>query len=382
MMNSASTNRLIGRLMIPTNWDPNLLGRLECFSPAYLYGSLPNEATLRNSLNLPEVTEDIVVDQVEDAANKGIGFMYVMNATNGPNSELSEEGRYNILQRCEWLSNIGAKGVVLSNPFVMELIRHWYPDLEIHVSVLAEVKSVNFARYYDDFGVTLIHLAPDVNRMIPTLKEIRKTVSCKLSVLVNEGCVFECPLRGYHANVMSNSQISIEGGYHTDYCYYSCSQWRGAKTEEFLRAPWIRPQDVDFYLDMGIDIVKIAGREKMGDGPSSHTDWIVKVSQAYYSGDCDNLAELLVALEPPDMLDGSPAPGNYKVKIRSRELDGFLKYFADGHCSRKCHSCKYCSNWAEKTTEVSGDRQTYVNQLDDVKERLVIGDFRTGRLTR
>lgn len=381
-MNGAAANRLTNRMMVPTNWDPALLDKLAPYQPAYMYGSLPSEATLRNSANLPSVSEDVVEDQVAQANAMGIGFLYVMNATTGPNAELSEEGRYAVMQRCEWLRAIGARGVILANPFLIEFVRHWYPDLEVHVSVLAEVNSVNLAVHYDRLGVTLIHLAPDVNRMIPTLRDIRKAVKCKLSVLVNEGCVFECPLRRYHAGVMSNSKASIEGGYHTDFCYYNCSQWKGARNEEYLRTPWIRPQDVDSYLDMGLDIVKIAGREKMGDGPSSHTDWIVSVVDSYFRRDCDDLADMLVAMEPPNMLDGTPVPGGYSVKIRARELDGFLKYFLDGHCTRKCNTCKYCSIWADKTTEVRGDRAAYVEKLDDIKERLMIGDFRTGRPSR
>jgi collagenase-like PrtC family protease len=378
-MNSAEANRMAGRLMIPTNFDPRLLGRLEGFRPAYLYGSLPNEATLRGPLVLPAVLEDTIVDQVESARAKGIGFIYVMNATTSPNAELSEEGRYRVLQRCEWLSDIGASGVVLANPFLIELVRHWFPKLEVHVSILAEVDSVNVAKYYDDLGVALIHLAPDVNRRIPTLEAIRKAVGCRLSVLVNEGCVFECPLRSYHASVVSNAKTSIEGGYHTDYCYYSCSMWKGASVVEFIRTPWIRPQDVSKYLDIGIDVVKIAGREKMGDGPSSHSDWIVKATSAYYRGDCDDLAELLVGMEPPDMLDGSALPRDNRVIVHSRSLDGFLQFFADGRCTRSCHTCRYRSHWADIATEVRGDRQKYVDRLAQTRMRLIVGDFRTGR---
>lgn len=379
-MNATATNRLHDRMMLPTNWDPALLPRLRAFRPAYVYGSLPAETTLRNSANLPSVTEEMIEDQVAEMNQMGIGFIYVMNATTGPNAELSEEGRYQVMQRCEWLRGIGARGVVLANPFLVELVRHWYPDLEVHVSVLAEVNSVNLAVHYDRLGVALIHLAPDVNRMIPTLRDIRKAVKCQLSVLVNEGCVFECPLRRYHAGVMSNAQTSIEGGYHTDFCYYSCSQWKGARVEEYLRAPWIRPQDIDVYLDMGMDIVKVAGREKMGDGPASHTDWIVNVAQAYFDRDVEDMAAMLVAMEPPNMLDGQPsASKDYTVKVKARELDGFLKFFTDGHCTRHCNTCKYCGNWAEKATEVTGDRPAYAAKMTDIKERLMIGDFRTGR---
>ena len=57
-MNATATNRLHDKLMLPTNWDPALLPRLRAFRPAYVYGSLPAETTLRNSANLPTVTED------------------------------------------------------------------------------------------------------------------------------------------------------------------------------------------------------------------------------------------------------------------------------------------------------------------------------------
>ena len=79
-------NRLTGKMMIPTNWDPALLPKLRKFQPKYVYGSLPSEATLRNSANLPSVTEEMIEDQVALMNEMGIGFIYVMNATTGPNN--------------------------------------------------------------------------------------------------------------------------------------------------------------------------------------------------------------------------------------------------------------------------------------------------------
>jgi len=117
----------------------------------------------------------------------------------------------------------------------------------------------------------------------------------------------------------------------------------------------------------------------MGDGPASHTDWIVQVTQAYFDRDVEDMADMLVAMEPPNMLDGTPATQNYRVKVKARELDGFLKFFTDGNCSRHCNTCRYCGNWAEKAAEVIGDRPAYAARMDDIKERLMIGDFRTGR---
>lgn len=369
------TEPLARRQMVPTNWDPALLPRLADVRPDYIYGSLPSETTLRAAVDLPAVTEEVVEDQVAIAADMGIGFIYVMNATSGT-GELTEHGRYEILQRCEWLSGMGAKGIVVANPFVMELVRHWYPQLELHVSVLAEVESVNVARYFDGIGASVIHLAPNLNRMIPLLRDIRKAVTCRLSVLVNEGCVFQCPIRRYHAHIMSNSAERLATGTYADFPYYSCSKWKGADPAEVVRAPWIRPEDVPVYEELGIDHIKIAGREKMGDGPQSHTDWIVNCVESYAEGRATDIARLLIALEPPMGIDGQDA-ADYRISIDSSKLDGFLDYFVKGNCDTQCYRCGWCGEFAKKAVTAHGDRDGYVGGLITTIERIRIGDYRS-----
>jgi collagenase-like PrtC family protease len=367
------------RLMIPTNWDPELLPRVAPLRPAYLYGSLPSESTLRSPLQLPEVTEDQIVDHVEAAAAAGIKFVYVLNATCTANRELSEDGRWELLQRCQWLKEIGAAGVVLANPLSMEIVRHSFPELELHVSVLAEVESPNAARFYDELGASVIHLAPQVNRDLPRLRAIREVASCRLSVLVNEGCLLECPLRRYHAHVLSHSAESVRGGYHVDYCYYQCSLAKVSDPAHYLRMPWIRPEDLGVYEDEGVDIVKVAGREKMGDGPASHSDWIVSVAESYAGGRSDDVAALLVGLEPVQPLFAEGHGGGTRVRIESAKLDGFLDFFADGRCDLDCHRCRYCDKWAARAVTVEGDTGVYRRELERTMERIRIGDFVTGR---
>jgi len=369
-------------MMVPTNWDPELLPRVASFEPAYLYGSLPDEPTLRNELDVPIATEESIEEEVGRAADLGIGFLYVMNAPCMANKELSEDGRYAILQRFEWLSEIGARGVVLSNPFIMELLAHWYSDLELHVSVLAEVASVNAARYYADLGAHTICVMPDVNRDIALLRSIREAVDCRLSMLVNEGCVFQCPLRRAHALNMSHSVESVEEGYYADYCYYACSYWKTADAVELIKAPWVRPQDLGVYLDMGIDFVKIAGREKMGQGPGSHTDWIVRVARAYFEGDYPDMRDLLIALEPPMSLDGSIPSNDPRACVDTAALDGFLDFFLGGHCTGECYHCGYCAEWARRAVTVDGDGSCYLAGLERDLNHLRIGDYRAARPAR
>ncbi len=366
-------------LMLPTNWDPGLLERVAALRPAYLYGSLPRESTLRSPLQLPEATEELIAAHIEEAAEAGIRFVYVMNATCMGNREHSEEGRYEILQRCQWLAEAGAAGIVLANPLVLELVRRAFPELELHVSVLAEVDSPNAARYYEDAGADVIHLAPQVNRLFPRLEAIRAAVSCRLSVLVNEGCLIECPIRRYHASVLSHSAESTRGGYHVDYCYYHCSLTKTADPAHYLRMPWIRPEDVGVYEEAGIDLVKVAGREKMGDGPASHSDWIASVAEAYHARCSEDVARLLVGLDEVQPLVGERTHRGVEVRIGSSKLDGFVDFFRRGGCDLDCARCRYCDGWAARAVRIEGDREAYERELEHTLERIRIGDYVTGR---
>lgn len=376
-MNDAAPRDMNDMLVVPSNWDPKLLDKVTPMKPAYMYGSLPNERSMRTALQLPEVGQDEISEYVAEAANRGIKFLYVMNSTCHGNREMSEEGRWELLQRCQWILDAGFAGITLANPFVMELVSRHFPDLELHVSLLTQVKDARGARFYEEMGAHLIHLDPIVARDFKSLRSIRGAVDLKLSLVVNEGCVLQCPLRDYHSNVISHSHESIEGQYHVDYCYYTCAGQKINEPSELLRMPWVRPEDVGLYIDEGIDHFKIAGREKMGDGPSSHSEWIEMVTRAYHSGRSDNIAKLLVGLEGVQSLTGEVGPEPPELVIDSRKLDGFLRYFEQGHCDFDCENCTYCDAWARKSVSVHGDADTYLTQLDSSLERIKTGSYWT-----
>ncbi len=368
------------RLVIPTNWDPVLLDKVKRLKPAYMYGSLPTERGMRTQQQLPQVDEDAIAEFVQEARRYGIKFLYVMNATCHGNREMSEEGRWEFLQRCQWILDSGFAGITLANPYVMELTTRHFPDLEMHVSLLTGVDESRKAKFFADMGATLIHLDPIVARDFKRLKAIRREVDCKLSLVVNEGCVLHCPLRDYHTNVISHSRDSIEGQYHVDYCYYTCAGQKLSDKAELLRMPWIRPEDIGLYVDAGIDHFKIAGREKMGGGPSSHTEWIEQVSKAYHSCHSDNVADLLVGLEGIQSLMGessAPPPG---LRIDSRALDGFMRYFTEGHCDMDCGDCTYCEAWSRKAVSIEGDPSDYLEHVGSNLDRIRDGSYWTKAL--
>lgn len=368
---------MTSQLILPTNWDLALLDLFAEVRPAYVYGSLASEATLRSPIELPEVTERMVAEHVERLAACGARFVYVMNGTCLGNREFSEEGRGDLLQKLEWLRGIGVAAVVTANPYIMELVRGGFPDLELHVSVLADVNDPRKARFFEGLGATVIHLDPQVNRDFPRLRAMRRAVACRLSLVVNEGCLLSCPIRQYHANLLSHARESIAGRFHVDYCYYQCSLARGADAAEYLRMPWIRPEDLGRYKDLGIDYFKLAGREKMGSGPSSHTDWIERAARAYRARRCDDVAGLLVGIQDLESPFGE-SPAGPRVRIDSAALEGFLRFFEEGSCRLDCDRCRYCGDWASRAVGVHGDGAPYRRRLESDLERIRLGSYWTG----
>jgi collagenase-like PrtC family protease len=363
-------------LMLPTNWDDALIEHVAPLHPTYLYGSLAAEATARSPLLLSDASEEQIAGHVAKAAACGIGFIYVMNATCLGNREFSEEGRSEILQRMQWVREIGAAGVVTANPFLMEMMRESFPELELHVSVLAAVDDARKAKYYAQLGAAVIHLDPQINRDFRRIRAIRAATRSRLSLVVNEGCILSCPIRHFHANMISHSRESIAGRFHVDHCYYKCALIKSRDPAEYIRAPWIRPEDIGVYEELGIDLFKVAGREKMGDGPSSHTDWIAAAADAYAARKCDDVAGLLVGVQPVEPLF-SEAIKMPRVEVLSRELDGFLRFFQDDRCTLDCTACDYCGQWAERAVRVRGKSSRYVEQLESELEQIRLGSYRS-----
>lgn len=372
---------LDGRLIVPTNWQQDLLERVLPYKPAYLYGSLPDEATVRSSAMLQVIDDAQAERHVAAVRRAGAGFTYVMNASCLGNREFTDRGREELIEQFHWIRDMGATAIVTPNPTVLRMIKDHVPGVEAHVSVVAYVNTPRAASFFSDMGADVIHLDPSVNRNGPLLEAIRRSAGCRLSVLVNHGCLAGCAMRQYHSNVMSHSHASIHGGSYVDYCYTRCSWQRNVDPVELLRANWIRPEDTRWFLDAGIDYLKLGGREKVGDGFETGTDAITFLAKSYHEQHVDNLWDLLISqLEVAPTFAGvaDTSARRPHVYIDNAKLDGFFEYFRRGHCDLACGDCQYCPTWAKKTIRIDGDAGPYINRLYEDMETCRRGSYRTG----
>jgi len=351
------------RLLVPTNWDEGLIASLSKIrADVQIYGALP--VSLMGSggsgPDIPLMTTGQAEDYIASAQSSGLTFNYLLNAPCLNNLEWREESHRELITYLEWLESIGVDSVTVAIPFLLEIIKKRFPRLKVEVSTIAHVNSVARAQHFESLGADTIMLDYNINRDFDLLESIRSSVDCELGVLTNTLCLYQCPYEYYHNNTLGHASQSgnMLNGHYVDYCSFRCSLSRYDDPAQFIKARWIRPEDLDIYQQMGMDFFKIGGR-------SMPTDWIVNVAKAYaemkYEG---NLYDLLNPLAPKTANAASSMSSEQAavlsslpdVHIDNQALDGFADFFRNQNCLAGCGQCNYCQEIADKVVRFEQGR--------------------------
>jgi len=279
--------------------------------------------------------------QVELAHKHGVSVNVVANTTCLGGYHLTREGQNAVKWYLKKLEEVGVDSVTVTDPFFLEMVVENY-DMEVAVSCLAHVDSVERALFFEELGAKYITLDTNINRDFETLEKIREATSCELKLIVNESCIWKCPFRYQHANLTSHFYgVDRKVGMLSDYYHDRCATMRVRNPTLIIKSPWIRPEDLKEYEKIGIHFFKIAGR-------TQPVNWIVRALRAYEERSFDgNLLELLdVTRELRDLF-----------YVPNKELEGAIEKWK--YCSRNCKECGFCEEltmrvfrvWAHKGTE-------------------------------
>lgn len=369
------------KFSVPTNWQKDLIPKIKNLEVEELYGKLGADfiGGGRASCVIPNVSKTWVASYIKEVHRAGIKFDYLLNATCLDNLEWTRKGQKKIHALLNWLITIGVDYVTVSIPYLLQLIKRHYPQLKVSVSTMAGVNTIERAKYWEDFGadeICLLYI--DVNRNFRLLKEIRKNLTCRISLIANNDCLYHCPFNVYHPNWVSHSSQALHPtkGFAIDYCYLFCRYIQIKEPVNFIRGAWIRPEDIHYYEEIGVDKIKLVNR-------TMPTDQIAMIINAYskrcYDG---NLLDLFskpsknIMLSKLNLLHKlryffRPLSVNIfrfvkykdlfnasKVYIDNKALNGFLEHFLNEDCSLKsCQRCGYCEKIANKVVRIEPDYQ-------------------------
>ena len=331
----------------------------------------------RPSFLLKEVTEEEIAEYIKQVHNKNMKFSYLLNAPCLSNMEYEANYHKKLINHLQWISDIGADYVIVTIPFLIQIIKEQFPNLKIRVSTIAHVNSVNRAKFYESLGADEITPSIMINRDFKTLKNMQKAVRCKIVPLLTDGCLYQCPFRYYHYNLLGHSSQGDHqlGGNYIDSCILNCSAIKFSNKTEVIKTRWIRPEDLSHYEEIGIDTFKIAGRRMS-------TEWITRAIKAFSSRKYEgNLVDIIQGFTMSIGIENDPTSKfrqtvdiepKSKLIIDNTKLDGFIEFFKNQDCISMCDECNYCENWAEKAVFLDKDQAPkYVESIQDYLDDLV-----------
>jgi collagenase-like PrtC family protease len=365
---------------VGTNFDPKLIDLIKHHDVYEIYGKLTNDIIggCRPSFLLGNINWKILEKEISKAHSNNISFNYLLNSSCLNNIEYTRHGFNKIIKLLDRLKKLNVDSLTVTIPYLAKLIKENFPSFKICVSTLAGVNNIKKYESWKELGVDCI--TPDIsaNRNFEFLKYMAKFKKPEIKLMVNQCCETNCIQFNYHTNVNSHhSQKKYASP--IEYCVFNCKLRRTNNPSLLLQSCWIRPEDLIYYQNIGINKFKIVQRQ-------DPTEKIVRATKAYankkYAGNLLDIMNFVYNITQKNTIKNNPLKkflyffkphqlnpfkllklstllnDNYDLIIDNQKLNGFLKYFLKNNCNNKsCKNCKYCQKWTTKAIKYNNEKR-------------------------
>ncbi|MBK6847078.1 MAG: U32 family peptidase [Proteobacteria bacterium] len=396
------------KLSVACNFDDALLPGLAPYPVYEVYGKLTSDyfGGGRPSFYLPQIGRPELARYVKLVHERGIEFNYLLNASAMDNREFTREGQRQMDELLAWLDEIGVDAVTVATVYLLRLIKRRHPRLRARVSSHRFTDNARKVRFWAEEGAdTVVVSEVNIHRELKVLEAMQQAADGKvaLSLIVNNWCRQDCAIAGNHAVTLSSASQRKSKGYPLDYCSVRCNNIRLNEPVNYVRANWIRPEDLHVYEALGFHNFKIVER-------NTPTPVLLTRVKAYAERRYDgNLLDLVQNYAYPVEAFGGkardaysyrrlikyfakpgginllrlpaligfgkaasmlyPRTGPNPVQIDNRALDGFIERFKTQGCMElDCESCRYCHRWADKAVKIDPN---WTEQMAPLYDELV-----------
>lgn len=323
-----------------------------------LYGSIRQHAPLaaRPDYRLPDITMKETIQYIKKAKENGIMFNYTLNSIvpYGSKYEMANHLNY-ITSIVNILHEAGTHRFTISNPIMLEFFkRNISYDLNIEVSTISHIDTITQIKYYHEtYGVNKICCNLLKNRDFKWLSKAADYCNRNniiLELMVNEfcgvgsenystHCIYRDSCYICHSTNCNQRDADRLYGYPMEQCTFS----RNKAPENWLRVNWIRPDDIKYYNDIGINNFKITGR-------TGSTSYIVKTVNAYMEQ--KYIGNLLELWKPLESIRDEKMENFSIVNIPAQKLNGFIEHWSKNKfvCAEEVcgETCTYCKDYYNK----------------------------------
>lgn len=377
------------KISLATNFDNSLIEKVKDMNIYEVYGKLKYDIIGggRPDNTLVEIDKKRLESHVKKSRENNIKFNYLLNGACLSCNEQNKEWQIELKKFLDYLYSIGVEALTVTNPFILQFVKKYYNEkFSVRVSTFACVDTFEKAKYWEDIGAN--YICADftrINRDFKTLKYmVNNLKKAKIEILVTNSCLKNCPMIYTHTTNLAHASNVLKNISYEDWGLFFCQGRQLTNLDEYIKSPWVRPEDIKYYEEIGIENFKITER-------GFPTKELVKRVKAYnernYNGNLIDLIQghgyLEDGLEKEEVLEkrkattreeiykeicrvrglGIPRKYNRHIYIDNNKLDGFINYFIHGQCLNNCNECQYCKNIAKKVITKDDKIVNYLKEL-------------------
>jgi len=368
-------------LSIGTNWDNELPGRLAEFTEVTDLFGVNSKSVMGAGRPIPRVLSREEMEKhfraVHDA---GLTFSYLFNASTMGGREFLPEINSRLLDEMRWLRDHGVEHLIIAIPFLIEVVKEHFPEFKVKASYNAKIRNLDLARAFQDIGADIICVDHTIHRNFPIIEALTSHLDIPIQLVVGSTTMRSCPNFNalYHS---SNECFLTTEGREIDrytlnsinYCFSWCHALKILEPANVLKTGFIRPEDLHFYEEAGVNHFKMATR---GLTTEEIARRVTSYSNRRHEG---NLLDIITVF--PFVRKYSKKLGNERgpawrtehpaikrffdlkferdfsgiMRIDNRALDGYLEKFAASPCGPSCKDCGHCERWAKEAIVIDQD---------------------------
>ena len=316
-----------------------------------VYFAWPGLRNGRPNTRKKEHEEERIIADLKYCREHGMKLDLLANATCYGDKAVTEEQRLQLTGIVERLDSAGLypEIVTTASPYIAKLFRVNFPGVEIRASVSMRLRNTLAFEYlaplFDSY-----YICRDVQRDLPTFR--RMAAWCrdngkKLCMLVNSGCVRNCPWQVFHETLHGHNFYAILPEMHRQGMDFICrTVFKSGRLADFLRCSWIRPEDVHVF-EPELETIKLSTRQ---------VKYPFEIVEAYLKASYDG--DLLRLMDPypgaffrPNRIDNKSFPADWVT-------NGI-----GGKCADNCTHCGKCERVLEQVLKYDVDHGLRASSL-------------------
>jgi len=215
-------------------------------------------------------------------------------------------------------------------------------DYKLNISIINDINSINqlyqILEKDPDKRIVSYNIGRRKTYDLDFIRSVKETFpDLRLKLMVNEGCIFECPDQNFHS-----CSLSMSGGKQMEENIFYCSKFKPENHWRFLTGQYIPPKFLSAYCDL-VDEFKLATRGNNSIGLAN--DFVIKILKEYI-----NEEDTTIARAMRSSFGGSKFARNFFSNLNKSDNSIYQKTYPHdffsvrSRCKHNCYQCNYCKN--------------------------------------